>query len=403
MLNKKTIIWLFVCLVLFQHCSKQKISKTEQLDLEINLRWSKGYKADSPQNAELGLKWILSYLGAYLPKGSFEQAIEWTDETHFVLDLSKVGFGPQSEKVMHTLLKKMRESEEYSLMNGLDIGRFVMLTLGSSNHYYALTETPESLQAFKKQYQFDDKKYAMFAGESGIAVGERIVEIGLAKEVQDIAFVGLEGLEKSIEDLRNGENVNSKKSIVAEEFETLRILPNSLPHFALYDKSGKLKVGATKDLSRAGKPAKCLWCHLGLNPPFSGRTDVEGFYTIKEFKNVVSAQGDLINSFRANIETELDFSTKQNRETHTIGELLYLTFMEPSARRLALEWGMKPKEVRQLLKGIPTHVNDEFHYLDKSLYHRKDIEKFAPYQYLQVPESAREPSAYEPNFLVDSL
>jgi hypothetical protein len=72
--------------------------------------------------------------------------------------------------------------------------------------------------------------------------------------------------------------------------------------------------------------------------------------------------------------------------------------MEPSAQRLALEWNMTEEKIKTLLAGLPVHEHAEFPFLGE-LYNRSEIDHFAPYEVLQVPEDAREPSLYEPDFL----
>ena len=91
----------------------------------------------------------------------------------------------------------------------------------------------------------------------------------------------------------------------------------------------------------------------------------------------------------------VDFSQTQQ---HTFTELLYISFMEPSAERLSREWNLTLTEVQNRLTGLPTHTYDEFPFLG-TLYHRKDIELLAPYPGLSVSDHVREQSQTEVNHL----
>jgi hypothetical protein len=93
----------------------------------------------------------------------------------------------------------------------------------------------------------------------------------------------------------------------------------------------------------------------------------------------------------------VDFAQTQQ---HTLTELLYISFMEPSAERLSLEWNLSIAQVQDLLSGLPTHVYDEFPFLG-NLYHRQDIEALAPFQGLAVSSRVREASLIEVNHLND--
>jgi hypothetical protein len=72
--------------------------------------------------------------------------------------------------------------------------------------------------------------------------------------------------------------------------------------------------------------------------------------------------------------------------------------MEPSAKRLSIEWGMSVAEVESLLSEIPTHTHEEFVYLGE-LYHRSAIESYAPFSGLQVSSHVREKSEIEVNYI----
>jgi hypothetical protein len=372
------------CLVLFiiwVSCANHVI--VHDTNLTISLRWVKSYPGESKDEVVTGLAWNLSFLGAELPTGSLNQAIQWED-SHFTLDLSQVGFRTSAQESFIELINFLKSSDEYRARGGIDLGRFIMLTLNSTNHYYAITGAPRTYSAFRAQYIFDEKKAGI--SPSTIAFGDRLIELSTGSRLDKIAFVATEG-EGSIKD----------GTFVAREFETLDFMKNGQLRFALYDMNGNLKLAASKSLTAAGKPSKCLWCHeLGLQKPFNDAPQLSGYYTTEEFKGKLDERTNLIHAYRNTLSSEINFSKTQD---HTKGELLYLAFMEPSAERLAEEWSISVEEVKQALIHISTHEHDEFSFLGDKLYHRKDIDHLAPYETVQVPEDPRNLSQYEPDFI----
>jgi hypothetical protein len=99
---------------------------------------------------------------------------------------------------------------------------------------------------------------------------------------------------------------------------------------------------------------------------------------------------------RSKLSSRIDFKRAQD---HTYAELLYITFYEPSAERIAGEWNVPVAQVREALSGLPTHAHDEFDFLGPQLYRRSDVDRLTPYRVLAPPTDPREPSAYEPDFL----
>ena len=166
-----------IAFLLSQCKVSQNISKN---DLTINLRWNKSYLEDPKDRTEIGLQWILTYLGANMSAGLFEEAIEWKDEHLFTLDLGKLGYSEEGKAVWAELLPQFRASEEYKTMGGMDLGRFEMLTFNSSWHYYAFTGVSETFKEFKDKYEFEEP-IEFYEGESGVAKHDRIVYLSKNK------------------------------------------------------------------------------------------------------------------------------------------------------------------------------------------------------------------------------
>ena len=344
----------------------------------IELRWLKGYAAESRADVETGLLWGLSLLGAKLPDG--ETVIHW-HEDRITVDLARAQVIDGTTPAWRQLIAAMKASGEYQAHGALDVGRFMALTLGSPNHYYALTDARPDYTAARERYRFEKRSAAIV--QSAVARGSRRIDVSIAENVAQIAFVAFEGSGS----LGNG-------TFVPHEMELLDVMPNGQLRFALYDLDGRLKHGATPELTSAGKPAKCMWCHeSGLIPTLIDYPPATGFYDRREFEALVAPQRNLLRQYRDRLETQIEY---RNRQDHTFAELLYLTFEEPSRERLALEWGVSVERAAELLRDKPTHAHEEFAYLGSELYRREDVDGLAPYAVIAAPQSVRELSAREP-------
>jgi hypothetical protein len=379
----KALVVGIVFFILWNSCTNHDLGIGPE-DLRIDIRWVKGYPTETKEDVIKGLGWGLSFLGASLPPECLSTAVEWRNEKQFNLSLTKVGFNQEARAAWKVILDTLKKSDEYLLQGGIDLGRFVTLTLNSTNHYYAITGAKPRYADFRAQYHFEDKKAGIV--KSAIAFGSRIIEISKAEQFNEIAFVATEGEGSLIEN-----------NFVEKEFEALDYMPNGQLRFALYDLNGNLKTSATKSLTAAGKPSKCLWCHeTSLNPPFVDDNQLPGHYSTEEFKSILEDRTNIVTAYREKLESEINFSKIQD---HTKAELLYLSFMEPSPERLAQEWGISIGEVQERLKDVPTHAHQEFSYLGDKLYHRKDIDHLASFKNIEVPDDPRNPSPYEPDFI----
>ena len=72
--------------------------------------------------------------------------------------------------------------------------------------------------------------------------------------------------------------------------------------------------------------------------------------------------------------------------------------MNPSAQVLSKEWNMTITDVLDILSSLQTHEHEEFAFLG-DVYHRIEIEGFAPFTSLHVSSSVREQSQIEVNHL----
>jgi hypothetical protein len=140
-----------------------------------------------------------------------------------------------------------------------------------------------------------------------------------------------------------------------------------------------------------------MWCHeSGIQQFFDEQPLYEEIMTEIEFLLIRENYHSLINEQRSFINSLVNY---EYRRDHTKTELLYLSFFEPSARRLSIEWDMDEPQVIEMLKNESTHKNHEFEFLGESLYWRNDIDQYTPYQYILTPSDPREESEYEPNLI----
>lgn len=388
-MQRKRFIWFFFSLVLIavclDSCKHESDPVSPHNSLSFKVRWSKSYEQETSTDVEIGMKWCLSYLGAELPSGSFSKTLRWISSNTLMLDLSHAGFSSLAKTKLRHLTAIIKASEEYRITGSIDLGRFIALTLGSSNHYYAITGVSTTIEQFRSKYTFDPIKVAL--NKSTVSIGQRLIEVPVASNALEAAFVGYEGKGR-IQD----------NTFVTYEFETIDVMKNGQLRVGIYDVfTNSLRHSADTIVSTGGKPAKCLWCHeLNFNPSFAQDTaHIPGYYGVQQFQQMVNNYMALLDGYRATLRSDINF---ENKQEHQLMELLYISFMEPSAQRLALEWNTSVAEVKRIMNGLPTHIYSEFPFLG-DLYFRTDVDARAPYQVVKVPESMRENSNYEPDFL----
>ena len=325
-----------------------------------------------------GIKWGLSRLGASLPASNLGISIQ---NNIITIDIIKLGFNNNAQNKILQLIEIIKNSGEYQTTHAIDLGRFIALTLGASEHYYEIIGTPQNLEDILNNYEFLPEQG--YVNNSTISLEHRIINFSEQIELNQLF------LSKEID------------SITGEiyEYETIELLPNGQIRFGIYDAFGVRITAANPNHTNAGKPAKCMWCHeSSINPLFNPQNDLDGYLTYNELQNTLLNYRSLHFNNRQNLfPNGVDFSQTQE---HTLTELLYISFMEPSAERLSYEWNMSLEEVETLTNGISTHVYEEFPFLG-NLFYRDDIKELAPFEGLDVSSSVREVSEREVNYLND--
>lgn len=342
---------------------------------EITLQWNKAYPGDDIQKSAIGLSWALSYCGAMLPDAPYAVAV---DGDRVTLQAADLGFNEQALQKIRVLHQKIKASDEYRHNKSIDLGRYVCLLIGAPEHYYALTGVPEKLDELLSLYELSAEMG--YVDHSTVSRVHRKIRFSNPKPLNQLLIA------------TEMDSVTGR----VHEYETIEIMPNAQLRFAIFDAAGNRKNTAEASHSEAGKPAKCMWCHEStVQRMFAKQSDFSGFLSYLQLQDKLAGFNNLLYEQQKAMRGRIDFTQKQQ---HTLTELLYISFMEPSAERLAAEWNIPVDEVQKQLSGLPTHTYDEFPFLGL-LYDRNQVEKRAPFQGLPVSTHVREQSDLEVNHL----
>lgn len=358
-------------------CERDSYSDLVGGETAINLKWNKAYPDDTIDKSLIGLKWALSYMGATLP--SSDAGFRTTAST-ITIDIKKLGFNVNAQQNLSKLVEKIKATPEYQNNNAVDLGRFVTLLIGASEHYYEIIGTPNTLDEILNQYTLLPQKG--YVNNSSVSLEHRIIRFSEQNGFNQVFL---------------SEEVDPVSGEIYE-YETIELLPNGQLRFGIFDTNGNRKNNADATHSNAGKPAKCMWCHEStINQMFTPQNDYAGYLTYADFQSTLIGYRETNRAQKLALTDGVDFAQTQQ---HTLTELLYISFMEPSAERLSAEWNMPLAQVQSLLSGLPTHVYDEFPFLG-NLYYRHEVETLAPFQGLSVSTNVREASTIEVNHLND--
>ena len=371
-MEKGLLLWYLLVLI---SCEQDSYSDLIRTETKINLEWNKAYTEDTIDKSLIGLKWALSFVGAILPSSNSGFS---TTTTTITIDIKKLGFTESAQQNLLKLVAKIKNTPEYQNNNAVDLGRFVTLLIGASAHYYEIIGTPNTLAEILNQYPLLPQKG--YVNNSSVSLEHRIIQFSEQNGFNQVFL---------------SEEVDPVSGEIYE-YETIELLPNGQLRFGIFDVNGNRKNSADATHSNAGKPAKCMWCHEStINQMFTPQNDYLGYLTYANFQSTLIGYRESNRVQKLALTNGVDFS---QTEQHTLTELLYISFMEPSAERLSEEWNMPLDQVQNLLSGLPTHVYDEFPFLG-NLYNRNEVEALAPFTGLTVSSFVRETSPTEVNHL----
>lgn len=356
-------------------CESTTYSDLVKTDSTLNLKWNKAYQDDTIDKSLIGLKWGLSYVGATLP--SLDEGFSLSNTT-IAIDYKKLGFTENAQNKLAILHSKIINSDEYKQTNAIDLGRYVSLLIGSSEHYYELIGTPNTLSQVLNKYTLLPQKG--YINNSSVSLEHRIIQFSEQNGFNQL-FIS-EEIDQNTQEIY--------------EYETIELLANGQLRFGIFDANGNRINNANSAHTNAGKPAKCMWCHESvINQMFTPQNNFLGYLTFDEFQNTLINYRNSHHNLKITLNDGVDFTSTQQ---HTFTELLYISFMEPSAQRLSIEWNMSLEEIQTKLFALPTHVHEEFSFLG-ILYNRNDIENLAPFIGLDISSNVREESPIEVNHL----
>ena len=370
-MNRINIYILIIGFSVFLNC-------TEKKSYQINLKWHKAYPNDTLEKNIIGLQWCLSFLGSTITNDSIPNGITYNDSI-ISLNINELGFTKSSADFLAQLSYKLKKSEVYQTTNSADLGRFMALTIGSSYHYYRIVNVPEKLSDYYNLYQFDSLKG--YINNSSVSHVDRIITFSNSSNSLKQAFIATE-----IDSI--------SKEII--EYETMEIMPNAQLKFGVYNEFGVLKNSGNPIHTKAGKPAKCIWCHeVNIQPLFNDQRDINNFLPHKVLNDSLEEFNNTLHKKQDSLWQNKVF---KNKRQHTLMEITYISFMEPSLERLCSEWSITKDKAVKMLEHIETHRHHEFDFLG-DLYHRKDIMHLAPWNVLKVPEGIREGPKNEIDYL----
>lgn len=355
-------------------CTSTNLEELSENEISINLKWNKSYEDDSIEKARMGLSWCYSMLGARILNSL---VLPQTNEIISV-DIKQIGFNENSINKIKILHEKIKNTQEYQLNNSIDLGRYISLLIGASEHYYTITNVPENLDEILSNYELNPSKG--YVNNSTVSLKHRVIEYSNQEGLNQL-FVSTE-----IDPQNNG----------TVEFETIEIMENGQLKFGVFDSNGNRINVANNEHTNAGKPAKCMWCHeSNINQLFTPQNNFSGFLTSQQLNDTLINFNNKLKQQQFLLTEGVNFS---NTQDHVMMELAYITFMEPSKLRLSNEWNVSEIEVQNILSSLTTHEHDEFPFLG-NLYDRNEVENFAPFSSLTVSSSIREESLIEINYI----
>lgn len=368
--NIKKYIYLFIYFTSLS-CTTTTIEEYQVVnnELQINLKWNKSYQEDTFDKNKIALDWFLSYLGGKNSVVTSQNEGLIYKNPIIILNIEQAGFSEKAITVFKNIHSQIKETEEYKINKTIDLGRYITLILGNTNYYYSITGISNNLNELKQKYSLETEKG--YVNNSSIS-----------KVHRKIAFSNY----KNNSQLFLAEEIDSITEEVLE-FETLEIMENGQLLFGIFDKNGRLKESASTDITSAGKPGKCMWCHeVNILPFFTVQKDYNGYLSYTSFQETLKASNKELRKYQDEVWTNKRLMNKQN---HMFMEIAYISYLEPSIERIVNEWNMTEQEVEVKLRNITTHKHKEFGFLG-DLYNRKDIDAVAPFKSVNTPKSVRE-------------
>jgi hypothetical protein len=306
------------------------------------LRWVRGYDEENWERAQQGLWWSLAELGAVPPLTSpaIHVVSESEDEVIFDLDLLECGLPSTALDAIRVATEDTLTSDERAIWGSIDLGRWIMRVVYEPWVYYGATGTCRNLDGWASE-RLDPEPVTYGVTVSNLLKDKhRLIELNhLPGSIERLAFRATEG---------TGSIVDG--TFEPLEYEILDVLPNGVHHYAVYDLDGNLLPGGTPEVSPAGQPGRCMWCHESQWTQRGSDENVSPAPYISYDEFLVEAeQVDLVADAR---RKQLNTILKFDGDVHTWGEWLAEMFLHASPERLAREWHTTPAEVERILEKL---------------------------------------------------
>ncbi len=330
----------------------------------ISLRWLGESDGLSDYQALSGFQWALSDLGAV----PVDAAIRWDSEGGRVeVDPAGLGVEWYALETLAEATAELAASGEAEANGGVDLGRWLTRTLYDPLRYYTITGACRQFSSWTQR----------LAGAAAFGVTESL-------SFDSDRLITFLPDPVTADDVRyaigEGQGSLAEGTFVAEDYETVDILPNGQMRYAIYDGAGALAPLAAS--IPAGQPGKCMWCHEAglMHAPEQLGTGVS--WSLLE--QTVRKGDDLIRAQRRSVGGPVDYENWV--EVHEFAEALVEGFLHPAPARVAAEWGESEASVRAL--GLETHDVSEFGWTER--YARADVDAVAPYSVVPVPADVRD-------------
>ena len=296
--RKRNYLILFL-VVLSLSCSKEQETATDFSI--INLKWNKSYPNQTREDAVKGLNWTLSNIGVSIKSNDY---LEVSDNI-MTLNINALSLEDGGREPLLKLHESIFNSQEYILNNNIDLGRYVCLLIGASNHYFELVQIPNALHDVLSNYQLLPVKGKI--NNSSVSYVDRVVEYSnLTNGKQLFLSTEIDSVTDSV-----------------YEYETIEIMKNGQLKFGVYGKNGLRKNSSDPLITDAGKMAKCMWCHESNYAPLINRQLNEpGYLLAQQLDDTIKMYQQKLFTYQTKLTNSV---VKYGRlQEHTKMELLYM-------------------------------------------------------------------------------
>ena len=321
------------------------------VSLVVPLRWTAEPGGSTWDEAQSGLAWSLSNLGALPPSDGWLTIID-SDEytTLFEINLEESGFNPRALDALRSAMDPIAQSDELDEHGTVDVGRFLMRTLYSPWRYYSITGACTDVDDWADLSQPEAvENYGVTV--SLLTTDDRIITLNEGP-LSSINAVGFSA--------RSGEGVIADPA-TSLEVEVIDLMSNGQQRYAVFDHHGQLAPAADPEVIAAGQPGKCMWCHEGslmTGTPVNPTSRPHLSYP--EWAARMERMQDMLETHRSKLDTSVDFFNDYH--THTHGELLAREFLYPTPARLQREWGVSGETLSKMLSdhSVSTSLDGEY-------------------------------------------